>query len=127
MRRAEKGEPYRQQILELFDQCKGNLVRVHEELVAGGAELSYPALTAFCRRHGIGYQPPVAAGHYAFAPGAELQHDTSPHEVELAGRKRKVQTDRKSTRLNSSHSQISYAVFCLKKKRNITRASTAHP
>src|SRR5688572_31880903 len=26
--------------------------------------------------------------------------------------------DRKSTRLNSSHSQISYAVFCLKKKNN---------
>src|SRR2546430_5841977 len=30
------------------------------------------------------------------------------------------QTDRKSTRLNSSHSQISYAVFCLKKKKNYT-------
>src|SRR2546427_8811602 len=29
--------------------------------------------------------------------------------------------DRKSTRLNSSHSQISYAVFCLKKKTNVTR------
>src|SRR3712207_8650917 len=28
------------------------------------------------------------------------------------------QTDRKSTRLNSSHANISYAVFCLKKKRN---------
>src|SRR5438270_7753368 len=28
-----------------------------------------------------------------------------------------VQQDRKSTRLNSSHSQISYAVFCLKKKK----------
>src|SRR2546430_10638696 len=28
-----------------------------------------------------------------------------------------VLTDRKSTRLNSSHSQISYAVFCLKKKK----------
>src|SRR2546430_7644983 len=28
--------------------------------------------------------------------------------------------DRKSTRLNSSHSQISYAVFCLKKKKNDT-------
>src|SRR2546430_5672179 len=27
------------------------------------------------------------------------------------------ETDRKSTRLNSSHSQISYAVFCLKKKK----------
>src|SRR2546427_6871484 len=31
----------------------------------------------------------------------------------IAGR-----TDRKSTRLNSSHSQISYAVFCLKKKKH---------
>src|SRR5688572_32619377 len=29
--------------------------------------------------------------------------------------------DRKSTRLNSSHSQISYAVFCLKKKKNCKR------
>src|SRR2546430_13666936 len=29
--------------------------------------------------------------------------------------------DRKSTRLNSSHSQISYAVFCLKKKKKIKR------
>src|SRR2546430_6900549 len=31
----------------------------------------------------------------------------------------KAVTDRKSTRLNSSHSQISYAVFCLKKKKKI--------
>src|SRR6266853_3681602 len=29
--------------------------------------------------------------------------------------------DRKSTRLNSSHSQISYAVFCLKKKKNLNK------
>src|SRR3989475_9274762 len=33
------------------------------------------------------------------------------------------QQDRKSTRLNSSHSQISYAVFCLKKK---TSSCTSH-
>src|SRR2546430_10340860 len=32
-----------------------------------------------------------------------------------------TQIDRKSTRLNSSHSQISYAVFCLKKKKNLRR------
>src|SRR2546430_4442332 len=32
--------------------------------------------------------------------------------------------DRKSTRLNSSHSQISYAVFCLKKKRLISSRHT---
>src|SRR2546430_11466856 len=39
---------------------------------------------------------------------------------ELSADRRVAQTspDRKSTRLNSSHSQISYAVFCLKKKRS---------
>src|SRR2546430_11305843 len=33
------------------------------------------------------------------------------------GQPRRSRRDRKSTRLNSSHSQISYAVFCLKKKK----------
>src|SRR2546430_4102849 len=33
------------------------------------------------------------------------------------GQPRDLRPDRKSTRLNSSHSQISYAVFCLKKKK----------
>jgi len=92
LHRPEKAEPYRQQILELFATCKGNLVRVHEELTASGAVLSYPALTAFCRRHGIGQAPPLPAGQYHFEPGEAMQHDTSPHELELAGKKRKVQT-----------------------------------
>src|SRR3712207_7519601 len=35
-----------------------------------------------------------------------------------------VQEDRKSTRLNSSHANISYAVFCLKKKKNKLTCST---
>ena len=90
--RAELSEPYRERILELFESCGGNLVRVHEELVAGGAELSYPALTAFCRRHAIGHEPPEPAGQYSFAPGQEMQHDTSPHDVKLAGKVRRVQT-----------------------------------
>src|SRR2546430_13721153 len=34
-----------------------------------------------------------------------------------------ISSDRKSTRLNSSHSQISYAVFCLKKKKNEIQTS----
>src|SRR2546429_3246172 len=34
--------------------------------------------------------------------------------------------DRKSTRLNSSHGYISYAVFCLKKKKKITHKVTPH-
>src|SRR2546427_8204840 len=35
-------------------------------------------------------------------------------------------TDRKSTRLNSSHSQISYAVFCLKKKKKKPQMTNYH-
>src|SRR5690625_6051347 len=39
-----------------------------------------------------------------------------------AGREAGAEVDRKSTRLNSSHVAISYAVFCLKKKRNYLRS-----
>src|SRR2546430_12773305 len=51
-----------------------------------------------------------------------LYNNWVPLLAEQADRERairgrlKVESDRKSTRLNSSHSQISYAVFCLKKK-----------
>src|SRR6516165_218476 len=38
-----------------------------------------------------------------------------------------ISPDRKSTRLNSSHSQISYAVFCLKKKRTEGAAEARAP
>src|SRR2546430_11221811 len=44
-------------------------------------------------------------------PALEMRVVRAEHQAVLAERQ-----DRKSTRLNSSHSQISYAVFCLKKK-----------
>ena len=92
IQRVEKAEAYRERIVELLTSCKGNLVRVHEELVVDGAALSYPALTGFCRRAGIGQTPVVPAGQYHFEPGVEMQHDTSPHTVEVSGRKYKAQT-----------------------------------
>ena len=90
--RAEKAEPHREEIVELYQRCRGNLVRVHEELVSAGATLSYQALTAFCRRQGIGQEPKVAAGQYHFGPGEEMQHDTSPHALDIRGTSRPVQT-----------------------------------
>lgn len=92
MVRAEKADPYRDLIAELFASCKGNLVRVHEELVRAGADLSYQALTAYCRRHAIGHPPAPPAGRYHFEPGQEMQHDTSPHEAVIGGRARRIQT-----------------------------------
>src|SRR2546430_12331867 len=44
-------------------------------------------------------------------------------DCDVADRDRRAVADRKSTRLNSSHSQISYAVFCLKKKKHSSSSS----
>src|SRR3712207_7001293 len=48
----------------------------------------------------------------------QTREDTAAGGITIAYRDRTiVLTDRKSTRLNSSHANISYAVFCLKKKK----------
>jgi hypothetical protein len=90
--RASRAQPHKNEIIDLLVQCKGNLVRVHEELLAQGVSLSYPALTAFCRRHSIGHEPPRPAGHYDFGPGQEMQHDTSPHHAKIGGAEQRVET-----------------------------------
>ena len=90
--RTEKADPYRQDIEQLLKDCSGNLVRVHEELSKEGATLSYSALTAFCRRRGIGQEPKIPEGRYHFGPGQEQQHDTSPHKVKLGGVEHVAQT-----------------------------------
>src|SRR2546430_6391294 len=48
------------------------------------------------------------------------RHEAAPRLAQAAGQEHEL-ADRKSTRLNSSHSQISYAVFCLKKKKQKLR------
>jgi len=92
LERPELGDVHRVEIAALYTDCKGNLVRVHEKLRDTGATLSYQALTAFCRRHGIGHEPVKPAGQYHFHPGEEMQHDTSPHDAKIAGKLRRVQT-----------------------------------
>src|SRR2546430_5351914 len=75
---------------------------------------------------------------YAYAPGTQVSAEFA-HAVDPSGRNFRAlsdpqqtitlglsqnfeaKLDRKSTRLNSSHSQISYAVFCLKKKKKQLR------
>src|SRR2546430_17356408 len=55
---------------------------------------------------------------------ALVQHLLSGEDVSPGDIAKIRDIDRKSTRLNSSHSQISYAVFCLKKKKKVTHLST---
>src|SRR5258708_10627654 len=63
--------------------------------------------------------------------GVEQSHGSSFRTSDRDGRSRKARRkdypDRKSTRLNSSHQIISYAVFCLKKKKIKQRVTTATP
>src|SRR2546430_725150 len=86
----------------------------------------FPYTTLFRSFHGAavgqrdqGAQPQaVAAGSLA---GGSLAGGSLGQRCD----RRVARADRKSTRLNSSHSQISYAVFCLKKKKH-NNAMTVH-
>src|SRR5690606_40911234 len=53
--------------------------------------------------------------------GTAISGGARPPPRTVAGTKPRRRGDRKSTRLNSSHVKISYAVFCLKKKNGITK------
>src|SRR3712207_9331761 len=74
------------------------------------------------------FRSPTTGGMGAttsIAPVRELPAPDAPERRETAGvTTRLILLDRKSTRLNSSHANISYAVFCLKKKTRNARCST---
>ena len=77
---------------ELHGKCRGNLVRVHEELKRRhGVDVPYTTMARYCRRQGIGVIEKIPAGRIVTDPGEEMQHDTSPYTIELGGRKVKRQ------------------------------------
>ena len=88
--RPSRLEGQQEEIEELTRRCKGNLVRVHEELTEQGTPVSYQALTAFVRSQAP--PPKLPAGQYEFAPGYEMQHDTSPHDIPIDSRTWRMQT-----------------------------------
>src|SRR3954453_3740969 len=63
-----------------FSRARGNVVRVGELLAGEGLEVPYSTLTRWVRDADL-RGPPRRAGEYHFAPGQEMQHDTSPHRV----------------------------------------------
>src|SRR5687768_18111117 len=69
----------------------------------------FPYTTLFRSLERKGATPPGVRGH-------KVRPRFSEYSVQL-----REKQDRKSTRLNSSHGYISYAVFCLKKKLHETR------
>lgn len=75
-------------IRSLFQECRGNVVRVQEELFARHEiEIPYQSLTWLVRIHQIRIPFAKRAGQYHFEPGEETQHDTSPHRLKLGDKR----------------------------------------
>jgi len=90
-KRTSKSEVHRDRIIEEIDLCRGNLVRVHEELCNAGIDLKYPTLVRYVRDNNLINPPKPPVGKYVFDPGEESQFDTSPHIVSFSSSKRKCQ------------------------------------
>src|SRR2546422_1400533 len=58
---------------------------------------------------------------------APVPLDGCPASEAVVERRLDIRRDRKSTRLNSSHGYISYAVFCLKKKKKVRKKHSTEP
>ena len=71
---------------DAFRRARGNVVRVQQLLASDNdLHISYSTLTRWIREAGL-RNPPQRSGEYSFPPGAEMQHDTSPHRVVIAGK-----------------------------------------
>ena len=71
---------------DAFARARGNVARVQQLLVEeNDQQVAYSTLTRWIREAGL-RRPPQRAGEYHFAPGEEMQHDTSPHRMMMAGR-----------------------------------------
>src|SRR3989475_4045873 len=82
-------------------------------------------------RFAVGKQLTLLCGHYKdvdqrVADGLGAEELSVGDFVLSGGEPAALCVDRKSTRLNSSHSQISYAVFCLKKKKKTRRINSVY-
>ena len=90
--RASRYEELASLIQEQLRLCKGNAVRVQEILRDHGHEIPYSTLTRVVRDLELREEArKKRSGTYHFEPGQETQHDTSPHQVMLGGKKVKAQ------------------------------------
>src|SRR3989442_9713777 len=91
----------------------------------------FPYTTLFRSHELLGLQAleHLGAAHELVHALARGGNDAFDHGIGFRVHARHVQRDRKSTRLNSSHVRISYAVFCLKKKTTYSHfaTTTGHP
>ena len=83
-RRPDKIKVDEELLRKTYVRCQGYRQRMHEVLVdENGITFSYSTLTRQLREYGIGPKAILRHAHVEDVPGAEMQHDTSPHRVKL--------------------------------------------
>ena len=89
--RQSRYEDISPDVREAFTAASGNAVRVQEILEDKGHKVPYSTLTRIVRDLELREDRKKRTGAYTFGPGAETQHDTSPHQVVIGGKKVKAQ------------------------------------
>lgn len=75
-----------QRLVDAYARAGGNAVRMGQILLQEhGIDAPYSTLTRWVRQAEL-RAPAKRSGQYHHAPGAEMQHDTSPHKLELSGK-----------------------------------------
>jgi hypothetical protein len=92
VQRPSRYESLQPLVRELFARCEGNASLIQRTLKDDyGQDIAYPSLTRLVRQ--LELRPPrsIRSGSFSYPPGAEAQHDTSPHRVNIAGKIVKAQ------------------------------------
>ncbi len=75
----------------LYVECNGYIQRVHEKLTEEqGAQVGYSTLTRQVRELGLNDSKKKRSGRVPDEPGAEMQHDTSPYDLNIGGKRRRL-------------------------------------
>jgi len=85
-RGAALDKALQQRLKDVYARAQGNAVRMVQILKDEDGQVPpYSTLTRWVREADL-REPPKRAGRYHFGPGEEMQHDTSPHRVVIAGK-----------------------------------------
>lgn len=84
-RRSDRVLVDRELVTELYTKCDGWVQRVHELIRERGIEIGYSTLTRLIQEYELGTPVRKRCSHVDDVPGAEMQHDTSPYDIKIAG------------------------------------------
>lgn len=78
-------------LCRLYGECDGFIQRVHEKLTEEqGVQIGYSTLTRQIRELGLNISDKKRSARVPDTPGCEMQHDTSPYDLNIGGKRRRL-------------------------------------